>query len=43
MLLELKPALKLTYKLRLTPQMRLSLNLLQLPLTKLKEYIKQEI
>jgi len=41
--LELTPSPKLTYKLRLTPQMRLSLNLLQLPLVKLKEYIKQEI
>ncbi len=34
---------KLTYKLRLTPQMRLSLNLLQLPLVKLKEFIAQQI
>jgi len=34
---------KLGYKLRLSPQMRLSLNLLQLPLIKLKEYIEQEI
>lgn len=41
--LELKPLPKLTYKLRLTPQVRLSLNLLQFPLIKLKEYIKQEI
>ena len=43
MLLEVKPIPKLTYKLRLTPQTRLALNLLQLPLTKLKEYIKEEI
>lgn len=41
--LELRPSPKLTYKLRLTPQMKLSLNLLQLPLIKLKEYIEQEI
>lgn len=41
--LELRPTPKLTYKLRLSPQMRLSLNLLQLPLIKLKEYIKEEI
>lgn len=41
--LELKLAPKLTYKLRLSPQMKLSLNLLQLPLIKLKEYISEEI
>lgn len=41
--LEVRPIPKLTYKLRLTPQMRLALNLLQPPLTKLKEYIKEEI
>jgi len=41
--LEVKPVNKLTYKLRLTPQMRLSMNLLQLPLVKLKEFIKEQI
>jgi len=41
--LEIKPVPKLTYKLRLSPQMRLSLNLLQLPLIKLKEYVREEI
>ena len=41
--LELKLAPKLTYKLRLSPQMKLSLNLLQLPLIKLKDYISEEI
>lgn len=40
--LGLKPLLKLTHKLRLSPQIRLSLNLLQLPMSKLKEYIKEE-
>jgi len=40
---EVKPVNKLTYKLRLTPQMRLSMNLLQLPLVKLKEFIKEQI
>ncbi|OGW71956.1 MAG: RNA polymerase sigma-54 factor [Omnitrophica bacterium GWA2_41_15] len=34
---------KLTYKLRLTPQMRLDISLLQMPLVKLKDYIKQQI
>jgi len=41
--LEVKLQPKLTYKLRLTPQIKLSLNLLQLPLIQLKEYIKEEI
>lgn len=41
--LEVKLQPKLTYKLRLTPQMKLALNLLQLPLSQLKEYIKEEI
>ncbi|MBU2540694.1 MAG: RNA polymerase factor sigma-54 [Candidatus Omnitrophica bacterium] len=40
--LQLKPINKLTYKLRLTPQMRLSINLLQLPLVKLQEFVKQQ-
>jgi len=40
--LELKPINKLTYKLRLTPQMKLSMNLLQLPLVKLQEFVKQQ-
>ena len=43
MKLEVAPTNKLTYKLRLTPRMRLAINLLQMPLLKLKEYIKQEI
>ena len=43
MKLELKPSPKLIYKLRLTPQMRLGISLLQMPLIKLKEYIKQEL
>jgi len=42
MQLQLKPAYKLTYKLRLTPQMRLAINLLQMPLVKLKEFIKEQ-
>lgn len=41
--LELKLTPKLTYKLRLSPQMKLSLSLLPLPLVKLKEYIIEEI
>jgi len=41
--LEVKLQPKLTYKLRLTPQIKLALNLLQLPLAQLKEYIKEEI
>jgi len=40
--LSLKPANKLTYKFRLTPQMRLAFHLLQMPLVKLKELIKKE-
>ena len=43
MQLELKPANKLTYKLRLTPQMRLAINLLQMPLVSLKEYVKNNL
>ena len=43
MQLELKPANKLTYKLRLTPQIRLAMSLLQMPLVKLQEYVKQQI
>ena len=43
MQLELKPVNKLTYKLRLTPQMRLAISLLQMPLVKLKDYVKQQI
>lgn len=43
MKLELKPANKLTYKLRLTPQMRLAISLLQMPLIKLQEYVKQQV
>ena len=41
--LEVKLQPKLTYKLRLTTQIKLALNLLQLPLAQLKEYIKEEI
>jgi len=41
--LEVKLQPKLTYKLRLTPQIKLALNLLQLPLARLKEYIEEEI
>jgi len=41
--LQLKLIHKLTYKLKLTPQMKLSMNLLQLPLVKLKEFIKERI
>jgi len=40
--LSLKPANKLTYKLRLTPQMRLAINLLQMPLVKLKEFVEKQ-
>ena len=43
MQLELKPANKLTYKLRLTPQIRLAMSLLQMPLVKLQEYVKQQV
>ncbi|MDP3787050.1 MAG: RNA polymerase factor sigma-54 [Candidatus Omnitrophota bacterium] len=43
MQLELKPANKLSYKLKLTPQMRLAIHLLQMPLVKLKDYVKQQI
>ena len=43
MQLELKPSPKLLYKLRLTPQMRLAISLLQMPLIKLKKYIKQQL
>lgn len=42
MQLILKPANKLTYKLKLTPQMRLAISLLQMPMVKLKEYVKQQ-
>ncbi len=41
--LEVKLQPKLIYKLRLTPQIKLALKLLQLPLAQLKEYIKEEI
>jgi len=43
MQLELKPANKLIYKLRLTPQMRLAINLLQMPLIKLKEFVEKQV
>jgi RNA polymerase sigma-54 factor len=41
--LSLKPSNKLTYKFRLTPQMRLSINLLQMPLVKLKDFIEKQV
>jgi len=41
--LSLKPANKLTYKFRLTPQMRLAINLLQMPLVKLKEFVEKQV
>lgn len=40
---ELKLSPKLTYKLKLTPRMRLAISLLQMPLFKLQEYVKQQI
>src|SRR3989338_6240929 len=43
MQLELKPANKLLYKLRLTPQMRLAISLLQMPLVKLKEFVEKQV
>jgi len=43
MQLELKPANKLIYKLRLTPQMRLAISLLQMPLIKLKEFVEKQV
>lgn len=43
MQLKLEPLNKLTYKLRLTPQMRLAISLLQMPLVKLKEYVKEQV
>ena len=43
MQLELKPANKLIYKLRLTPQMRLAISLLQMPLVKLKEFVEKQV
>jgi RNA polymerase sigma-54 factor len=43
MQLQLKNTCKLTHKLRLTPQMKLAINLLQMPIVKLKEFIKEQI
>jgi len=43
MQLELKPANKLIYKFRLTPQMRLAISLLQMPLVKLKEFVEKQV
>ena len=43
MRLYLTPIPKLTYKLKLTPQARLSISILQLPLAKLRDFIKEEI
>jgi len=43
MQLELKPTNKLIYKLRLTPQMRLAISLLQMPLVKLKEFVEKQV
>lgn len=42
-LLEVKLAPKLMHKLRLTPRVKLALNLLQLPMAQLKDYLKNEI
>lgn len=42
-LLEIKLAPKLMHKLRLTPRVKLALNLLQLPMAQLKDYLKNEI
>lgn len=41
--LEVKLEPKLIYRLRLTPQMRLALDLLPMPIIELKEYLKEEI
>jgi len=41
--LSLKPSNKLTYKFRLTPQMRLAISLLQMPLVKLKEFVEKQV
>ena len=41
--LKLRPVNKLTYKLKLTPQVKFSMHLLQMPLVKLKEYVKEQI
>ena len=41
--LSLTPSNKLTYKFRLTPQMRLSINLLQMPLVKLKDFVEKQV
>ncbi len=43
MQLELKPANKLIYKFRLTPQMHLAISLLQMPLIKLKEFVEKQV
>lgn len=40
---ELKTAYKITQRLKLTPQMRLAISLLQMPLVKLKDYVQQQI
>jgi RNA polymerase sigma-54 factor len=42
MQLQLKIINKFAQKLRLTPQMKLAINLLQMPLVKLREFIKEE-
>lgn len=41
--LKVKPLNKLIYKLRLTPQMRMEINLLQMPLVKLREVIEHHL
>ena len=41
--LSLKPSNKLTYKFRLTPQMRLAISLLQMSLVKLKEFVEKQV
>ncbi len=42
MQLQLKPVPQLTHKLRLTSQMKLALNLLQMPLVELGDYVKEQ-
>jgi len=41
--LEVRPITKLAYKLKLTPHLKLSISLLQMPLIKLKEYIEKQV
>jgi len=41
--LKLKPTQKFAHKLRLTPRMKLSIDLLQMPLSKLNQFIKEQL